>query len=135
MNLTFTTRHGKSKEQRERVRAALDLGQANDAPAATPAPAPVGTRSELRDRLGLSDLDTSDKEILDALDSTLAAAKAKPVTHAASKAKRTQPDAAEAAYALAWGNSTAKTAPPPTVTPTAADNLYALAWGNDRKGA
>ena len=141
MNLDFIV-HG-SKAHQERVRAALDLGHANkatrtnDAPAATPAPipAPVGSRPELLTRLGLSDLDTSDTEILDALDSTLAAAKAKPVTPAASKAKRTQPDAAEAAYALAWGNSTTKTAPTPTVTPTAADNLYALAWGNDRKGA
>ena len=51
MNLAFTTHHSKSKEQRERVRAALDLGQANDAartdaPAATPAPipSPVGSR-------------------------------------------------------------------------------------------
>ena len=64
MNVAFTTRHGKSKEQRERVKAALDTGLTNkatrtDAPAATPAPipAPVGSRPELLDRLGLSDLD------------------------------------------------------------------------------
>ena len=129
MNLAFTTHHSKSKEQRERVRAALDLGQANDAartdaPAVTPAP--VGSRPALLDRLGLSDPDTSDKEILDALDSNLTAAKA--VTPAASK--RTQPNAAEAAYNKAWGQ-TAKAAP----TPTPDDNLYELAWGNDRKGA
>ena len=125
MNLTFTTRHGKSKEQRERVRAALDLGRTTDAPAAAPAPAPVGSRPELLTRLGLSDLDTSDKEILDALDSTLAAAKAKPVTPAVSKVKRTQPDLAEAAYDKAWGSP----AKAPTRIVTADDKLYDLAWG------
>ena len=136
MNLTFTTRHGKSKEQRERVRAALDLGQANDAartdaPAATPAPIPaaVGSRPELLDRLGLSDPDTSDKEILATLDA-LTAAKAKPVTVAVSKAK---PDAAEAAYDKAWPDSKPKAASTRIVT--AEDKLYALAWGNDKKRA
>ena len=133
MNLDFIV-HG-SKAHQERVRAALDLGHANkatrtnDAPAATPAPAPVGTRSELRDRLGLSDPDASDEQILGALDALTAA---KAVTPAASKAKRAQPDAAEAAYALAWPDSTAKTPP----TPSAADDaLYELAWGNDQKRA
>ena len=135
MNLAFTTRHGKSKEQRERVRAALDLGQANDAARTTPdtapaAPAAPGTRSELRDRLGVTDPDASDEQILATLDA-LTATKAKPVTPAASKAKRVQPDAAEAAYDKAWG-STAKAAQP---TVTADDALYALAWGNDQKGA
>ena len=129
MNLTFTTRHGKSKEQRERVRAALDLGQANDAPAATPAPAPVGTRSELRDRLGVTDPEASDEQILSALDA-LTAAKAKPVTVAVSKAK---PDAAEAAYDKAWPDSKPKAASTRIVT--AEDKLYALAWGNDKKRA
>ena len=122
MNLTFTTRHGKSKEQRERVKAALAAGLSNDAtrtPAATPAP--IGSRPELLDRLGLSDPDTSDKEILATLDALTAA---KPAPIPASKAKRAQPDLAEAAYDKAWG-STAKAAP----TPTPDDNLYELAWG------
>lgn len=133
MNVAFTTHGSKSKAHQERVRAALDTGLNNKATrsndtAATPAPIPaaVGSRPALLDRLGLSDLDTSDKEILATLDA-LTAAKAKPVT--ASKAKRAQPDAAEAAYALAWPDSTAKAVP----TPTADDNLYELAWGNDRK--
>ena len=137
MNLAFTTHHSKSKEQRERVRAALDLGQANDAartdaPAVTPAPipAPVGTRPALLDRLGLSDPEASDEQILATLDA-LTAAKAKPVTPAASKVKRAQPDLAEAAYNKAWG-SPATAAP----TPSAADDaLYEAAWGNEKKRA
>ena len=130
MNLDFIV-HG-SKAHQERVRAALDLGHANkatrtnDAPAATPAPAPVGTRSELRDRLGVTDPEASDEQLLAVLDSNLAA---KAVTPAV--AKRAQPSEADKLYALAWPDSTPKAAP----TPTADDALYALAWGNDRKGA
>ena len=128
MNVSFTI-HG-SKERQDRVRAALDLGHANkatrtnDAPA--PIPAPVGTRPALLDRLGLSDLDASDEQILATLDA-LTAAKAKPVT----VSKRTQPSEADKLYALAWPDSTAK-----TPAPTPDDALYELAWGTSTaKGA
>ena len=121
----------RNAEHEHRVRTALDTGLTNkhartDAPAATPAPAPVGTRPALLDRLGLSDLDASDEQILATLDA-LTAAKAKPVT----VSKRTQPSEADKLYALAWPDSTAK-----TPAPTPDDALYELAWGTSTaKGA
>ena len=122
----------RNAEHEHRVRTALDTGLTNkhartDAPVATPAP--VGGRLALLDRLGVTDSDISDQDILATLDALTAA---KAVTPAAPKAKRAQPDAAQAAYDKAWG-STATAASTRIVT--ADDALYELAWGNDKKRA
>ena len=102
------------------------------APAATPAPIPaaVGSRTALLDRLGVTDPEASDEQILSALDA-LTAAKAAPIP--ASKAKRAQPSEADKLYALAWPDSKPKAASTRIVT--AEDKLYELAWGNETKGA
>lgn len=115
-----TTLHGSSQQQ-ERARAALEAGHANNAARADETPVPAGTRAQIAQRLGMTD--ASDEQLLGALDSTLAAA----------KAKRDQPSAADALYAAAWGDSTPTTKAVPTATATEADALAVLAWADDKK--
>lgn len=120
INPTVHARAGQSPA----LRAALEQGHTNnaarnqdaDAPAA--APASPGTRALLGQRLGLTDPNASNEQILAALDNTLAAV----------KAKRVHTDAADELYNRAWGDSAAQAGPPLTATAVDAA-MYELAFG------
>ena len=108
------TLHGSTQQ---RVSEALDTGMDNHAARIrNAAPTSAQTRSQICQRLGLSDLQSSDAVIFEALDNTLAAA----------KAKRVQVDPVDALYAAAWGDS--DSTPTPIASTTDA-MLYALAFG------
>ena len=130
-----TTLHG-SGENSRRAREALDIGLDNRASrdfarahASEGTPAPVGTRAQLAERVGVTDPAATNDQILAAVDAALAAAKAAQVV--------VPPvvDAADALYAAAWGVPAAMAGPTQTRATTEADALAVLTWANAERGA